>query len=128
MASFVLLITSSPVDHQGVITAINFARSALEANHQVLGVFFYGAGTHNANSLQVVPTDEFQPHSAWLELAKNKIPMHVCVTAAARRGILSQEDASEQDMASYNLRPPFKASGLGQFIEMINNADRVVQF
>ncbi|GGD78082.1 sulfurtransferase complex subunit TusD [Lacimicrobium alkaliphilum] len=128
MARFSLLITSSPVDDQGVVTAINFARAALAANHQLCGIFFYGPGTHNANSLQLVPTDEFQPYSAWLELAAQGIPLHVCVTAAARRGILSETEANEQDSVSYNLTPPFQASGLGQFIELMNSADRVVQF
>lgn len=128
MARFSLLVTSSPFDRQGAASAINFARAVIHTQHQLLGIFFYQAGVHNANALQSAPTDEFQPYSAWLELAQQGVPLHVCVSAAARRGVISQADACEQGMEGSNLNAPFQASGLGQFIELMHEADRVVQF
>ncbi|ALS98396.1 sulfurtransferase complex subunit TusD [Lacimicrobium alkaliphilum] len=127
MAKFSLVVTSSPFDQQGAASALNFARAALDAGHQLSGIFFYQDGVHNANALQSVPGDEFQPYCAWLELAQQGIPLHVCVSAAARRGVISETDAAEQGIPGSSLKPPFQASGLGQLIELMNEADRVVQ-
>lgn len=128
MAKFSLVVTSSPFDQQGAVSAINFARAIIEAQHELVGVFFYQGGVHNANALQSIPTDEFQPYSAWLELAQQGVPLHVCVSAAARRGVISATDAAEQGIPRSNLKSPFQASGLGQLVELMNDADRVVQF
>jgi len=128
MARFSLLVTSSPFDQQGAASALNFARAALDAGHHLSGIFFYQGGVHNANALQSIPTDEFQPYSAWLKLAQQGVALHVCVSAAARRGIISETDAAEQGIQGSSLKPPFQASGLGQLVELMNDADRVVQF
>ncbi|WP_088329203.1 sulfurtransferase complex subunit TusD [Lacimicrobium sp. SS2-24] len=128
MAKFTLLVTSSPFDQQGSNTALQFARAILDAGHQLCGVFFYQGGVLNANVLQCPPEDECHYYNAWQELAEKAVPMHVCVTAAARRGVISESDARDQDMSNSNLTEPFQASGLGQLVELMAQADRVVQF
>lgn len=110
MAKFSLFVTSSPFDQQGAVSALNFAQAALDAGHQLSGIFFYQSGVHNANALQSVPADEYQPYSGWLKLAQQGVNLHVCVSAAARRGVISAADAAEQGIQGNSLKPPFQAS------------------
>lgn len=126
MASFTLVVTSPPFDSQGSETALRFAQALLKMRHTLNGVFFYQAGVLSANGWQTPPNDEENAFKAWAALAtQHQIPLHVCVTAANRRGLL--EDGNDIDVA-HNLQSPFIASGLGQLMALCDNCDRVVQF
>ncbi|AWL12000.1 Sulfurtransferase TusD like protein [Saliniradius amylolyticus] len=127
MASFTLLLTRSPFQSSGPATALTFAQSALALGHQINGVFFYLAGVDNANALHTPPGDEANWHDLWTEFhQKTQVPLHVCVTAAAKRGVIAKEDASQHQVQP-NLHKPFQASGLGELIKLISQSDRVVQ-
>ncbi|GAB3016529.1 sulfurtransferase complex subunit TusD [Bowmanella dokdonensis] len=126
MATFTLLVTSAPFDTQA--TAIQFAQAVLACGHRIEGVFFYQAGVAHANCWQSSPSDEYQPYRAWQQLAASGVPLHVCVTAAARRGLVSPTEMEERNLTGCNLIPPFEVSGLGQLVELISKADRLVQF
>jgi tRNA 2-thiouridine synthesizing protein D len=129
MASFSLLVTHPPFDHQHAYSAYRFALSAIQSGHQVKGVFFYQAGVHNSNSFQAGHSDEFNLHQAWVGLGnKHNIPLQVCVTAANRRGIINQHDARDADSEHYNLTAPFSEVGLGDLVELMHGSDRVIQF
>ena len=129
MAKISLLVTSSPIDSQLAYSAYQFASAAIDNNHQINGIFFYQSGVHNANSLQVVLNDEIGLVEKWKQLSqKYKIPLNVCVTAANKRGIISQQDALDEDLIHFNLEFPFQAVGLGELIQLSVNSDRLVQF
>jgi tRNA 2-thiouridine synthesizing protein D len=129
MASFSLLVTHPPFDHQHAYSAYRFALSAIQLGHQVKGVFFYQAGVHNSNSFQAGHSDELNLHQAWVSLSnKHSIPLQVCVTAANRRGIINQQDAKDADREHYNLTVPFCEVGLGDLVELMHGSDRVIQF
>ena len=129
MARFTLVVTQSPFDNQAPYSAYRFACAALEAGHQVSGIFFYQSGVHNSNAFQSGHSDELNMHEKWSSLhAESKVPLMVCVTAANRRGIINEQDAEALDNHHFNLVAPFTEVGLGDLVELINAADRTIQF
>jgi tRNA 2-thiouridine synthesizing protein D len=129
MSSFTLLVTSPAFDSQSSYTAFEFCRAALSKNHQIDSVFFYQKGVTNSNNFLVNHSDEINLHKLWQDLAiENRLALNVCVTAANRRGIITEQDAQELDHDSFNLKAPFESVGLGELMSSLNNADRLVQF
>lgn len=118
-----LLITSSPLQTHSAHTAFRFATAALSMNHTLEQVFFIQAAVDIIHPLQT-DADEFNAHQAWLELAeKVNIPLHLCINACHKRGLLNDNDA---------LNPQFNAkfisSGLVQYFNACQQADRSLTF
>jgi tRNA 2-thiouridine synthesizing protein D len=129
MPSFTLLVTSSAFDSQSSHTAYEFCRAALGKNHQIHSVFFYQKGVMNSNAFLTNHSDELNLHELWRSLAlENTLTLNVCVTAANRRGIITEQDAEDLDIDSFNLKAPFESVGLGELISSLNASDRLVQF
>ncbi|MBU2876397.1 sulfurtransferase complex subunit TusD [Aliiglaciecola lipolytica] len=130
MASFCIIVTSSPLESQDCYSAYRFVQAAIEDGHSISGVFFYQSGVELANSFQTMLSDELAIYPKWCELAdKHAIPLQVCVTAANRRGILSEQDSLQNDTpALFNLNPPFQSVGIGELVSMLNESDRSIQF
>ena len=129
MATISLLVMSAPGASQNVQSALRFAQTVAQSEHQLKGIFFYADGVLNANFLQVFPADEQAIYSAWTSLATQyQCPLLVCVTAASKRGVLSQTDASDNDLKQFSLQAPFEAVGLGELAELFHSSDKVIQF
>lgn len=129
MASFTLLVTSAPFSEQNAYSAYRFALAAVQSDHTVNGVFFYQSGTLSGSSLQITPSDEFDLYSAWQKLAQEyQVPLMVCVSAASKRGITTEQDASETDNPHFSLTAPFESVGLGELANLMNSSDRLIQF
>jgi tRNA 2-thiouridine synthesizing protein D len=129
MSRFGLLVTHAPFDSPDAWSAYQFASAALKLGHSIDGIFFYSTGTLNANRFITPFSDETNLHQKWCELhAKYRTPLLSCVSSANRRGILSAEDAAENDDNQYNLAPPFAQVGLGEFFQLCHQCDRIVQF
>jgi tRNA 2-thiouridine synthesizing protein D len=129
MASFSLLITKAAFDQQDAYSAYRFALSVIKLGHQLKGIFFYQSGVHNSNAFQSGHSDELNLYNCWQTLAEeHDIPLLVCVTAANRRGIINQEDATDLDIEHFNLAAPFTEVGLGDLVELMNDSDRLIQF
>lgn len=115
-----IMVTTPPYSNL-TVTAIDFIKAALNAKINVIGVFFYQDGVINANKHITIASDEFQAIKQWQELHdKHNIALHLCYTAAEKRGI-----REETDIASIN--EIFTISGLGELVELTAKADRVVQ-
>ncbi|EKT60389.1 sulfur transfer complex subunit TusD [Providencia rettgeri Dmel1] len=54
--------------------------------------------------------------------------MHICVSAALRRGVVDQEQAQSLSLPTANLADGFIMSGLGSLAEAMITTDRTVQF
>ncbi|MBC3767752.1 sulfurtransferase complex subunit TusD [Neptunicella marina] len=129
MTTYSLFVTSSPTDHAGAYTALQFAQALLKLGHHIKGVFFYQQGVHNANSFNHPLADETNLTQEWITLANyNNVELHICVTAASKRGVRNGEEAAENNSTHYNLEPPFLASGLGEWVSLVKQSDKVVQF
>ena len=68
------------------------------------------------------------PNTAQKLADEHGVALHTCIAAAQRRGILDALVAKEAEKATFNVRPPFLLSGLGQLAEMLLTADRVIRF
>lgn len=126
---FVLLVTGAPYGSQGASSAYQFCVSALQAGHEIVGVFFYQEGVLNASQLVSPASDEINLPDFWSLLATQyRFPLEVCVSASLRRGIINKVEADQLELSQFNLKPPFVLSGLGQLAELSASADRLVQF
>jgi tRNA 2-thiouridine synthesizing protein D len=109
--------------------ALRFARAAVAKGHRIHRVFFYHAGVALANAMVVQPQGEPDVAAAWAAFAaEHDIELAVCIAAALRRGVLSEEDAERYDRVGSNLKPPFRIVGLGQWVDAVVESDRVVTF
>ncbi|HIP76373.1 MAG TPA: sulfurtransferase complex subunit TusD [Psychromonas hadalis] len=129
MAIFTIMITGAPYGTQGASSGYLFCKAALEMKHTLAGVFFYQQGVFNANALTSPASDEVDLPQCWADLAiKHGFPLEVCVSAALRRGVLSEDESKQLGLSQHNLKFPFVLSGLGQFAELSAKCDRLVQF
>lgn len=126
---FAIQINSSPYQAQAGETAYRFIRAALKTGHEVIRVFFYNDGIYHALRYVTPPDDENPITSRWSELAKeHQIDLVVCISAAQRRGLLSQGEAKRQQKLDNDLAEGFRISGLGQLVEAALKADRFIVF
>lgn len=109
--------------------ALRFAEAVLAAGHEIVRLFFYREGVHNATDFGVWPQDEQDLSLAWRNLiASHGLDAVVCVAAAQRRGLVSVEEAQRHGLPGSNMSPPWVLSGLGQLHEGIQEADRLICF
>ncbi|UAA37297.1 sulfurtransferase complex subunit TusD [Paraneptunicella aestuarii] len=129
MAKFLILVTSPHYDSDSAKSSYEFAKAAIEQNHEVLGIFFYQSGVSHANQFNAPLSDEPSASSLWQELAtRYKVNLLVCATAASRRGIADKEEAKRMTFNGDNLSEHFTMSGLTEFSALSTQATRVVQF
>ncbi len=126
---FNILVTEGPYTHQASDTAYRFARAAIDCGHEVIRIFFYHDGVHNATRLSSPPTDDRDVIARWVRLAENdNVDLAVCIAASLRRGVLSEESARQSGETIANLEKNFKVAGFGYFIEGSIIADRTLVF
>lgn len=119
--SLAVMVTTPPtanVTH----TAYKIVEQAINDNITLAGVFFYQAGVLNASKYVAIPSDELQMITLWRELQhKHNIPLHLCATAAEKRGLIHPDDDYQL------LHKEFTLSGLGELVLLTTQADRLVQ-
>jgi len=126
---FNILVSEGPYTHQASDSAYHFAKAAVECGHQVIRVFFYHDGVHNATRLATPPSDEQDVVARWVRFAKdNDIDLAICIAASLRRGVLGPGSAQLAGQTAVNLDENFKVAGFGHFIEGAIAADRTVVF
>lgn len=125
---FTIMVSKSPFDSRNAEQALAFCYAAIAQNFVISQVFFYQSGVHNASQLLQPASDEINMYTNWLELYNaHQVPLNVCVSASARRGVLS-EDFIEgySDIVNHaNLSAPFSAVGLSAYFEALNNSDTI---
>ncbi len=122
MKTLAVVVTTPPYSHL-TITALNYVEAALQAEVEVIGVFFYQDGVMHANQNISIASDEYQAIQHWQRLHQNyQLPLHICITAAEKRGIVC--DALDNE----KVNQAFTVSGLGELVELTTKASRLVQF
>lgn len=125
----VVQVSGDPYQSQGSNTAYHFILTALKKKHSILRVFFYQGGVYNAFRYAMPPDDECQVSARWSKLAEEYgVDLVVCISAAQRRGLLCEEEASLQGKQDRDLADGFRIAGLGQLAEAMIEADRVLMF
>jgi len=117
-----VVVTTPPYSHL-TITALTYVEAALVAGINVIGVFFYQDGAMHANKDISIASDEYQAIVHWQRLQQQyQLPLHICITAAEKRGIACDSIDNEQ------VNKAFTVSGLGELVELTTKASRLVQF
>ncbi|TVP93499.1 MAG: sulfurtransferase complex subunit TusD, partial [Pseudomonadaceae bacterium] len=97
--------------------------------HSIHRLFFYRDAVHLASSLSVQPQDECDLAVEWREfIRQHELDAVVCIAAALRRGVLDSAEAKRWERTSSNAAEPWVLSGLGQWVDAMQRADRAVTF
>ncbi|WP_194439713.1 sulfurtransferase complex subunit TusD [Vibrio fluminensis] len=127
--TYTLVVNGAVYGSQSARNAYQFAHAVIEQGHTLVSVFFYQDGVTNGTGLSVPANDEFDLTKAWQELAsQHDVRLETCVAAALRRGIVSQDEATQHGLTQCNLAEGFHQAGLGSLAEAMLVQDRVVQF
>ncbi|MCH2157778.1 MAG: sulfurtransferase complex subunit TusD [Oleiphilaceae bacterium] len=125
----VILITGSPYSSQAPYSALQYCKAAIAAGHEIYRVFLYQDGIQLSNRLATPPQDEINIFNEWTDFIEaNSIDAVTCIAAAARRGVIDQNEAERHNKDSYNIHSAFELSGLGQLVEANIQADRLITF
>ena len=123
--NYVLAIRQPVYGSQGAYLAYQLAQALLAEGHQLRQVFFMQDAVSTGNALVYPANDEFHLQKAWQKLAaQHQFPLHLCVAAAQRRGVVNGQSAA--DGQSHNLAEGFELAGLGEFSQAVLQADRVL--
>ncbi len=126
---YAIQINAAPSAGYASWTAYHFIQAALLAGHQILQIFFYQEGIYNAFRYALPPEDEANLIALWSELARDQgVDLVVCISAAQRRGLLHQDEASRQGALDDDLAEGFRLAGLGQWVQATLSADRSLVF
>ena len=127
--NFAVLVYGAPYSCSASLSALNFAEAALAEGHGVHRVFFYMDGVYSANALAAPPQDETDLTQRWSRFAlAHGQELCICIASSLRRGLLDDTEAARYDKPAANLAPGFVIAGLGQYIEALLAADRVMAF
>lgn len=92
--TYTLVVNGSVYGSQSARHAYQFACALLEKGHQLVSVFFYQDGVHNASGLVLPANDEFDLTKAWQQLSqRHQVRLEACVAASLRRGIVDRHEA-----------------------------------
>lgn len=127
--NYVLVVDGPAYGRQSARSAYQFALAVIDQGHRLSRIFFYQDGVYNGSALTAPASDEFDLVAAWQQLsAEHNIELQTCVAAALRRGIVSAQEAEQNQLPGNNLAAGFEPAGLGGLAEALLTADRVIQF
>ncbi len=126
---YAIQVNASPCHSNTGHGALQFCRAVIAQGHSVFRVFFYHEGIYHAFKHNSPPDDEIQLTSCWRELAESHgVDLVVCISAAQRRGLLYADEAERRNKLDDDLAAGFRIGGLGQWVEALVEADRVIVF
>jgi tRNA 2-thiouridine synthesizing protein D len=127
---YALFVHGSPFQSKACHSALTFAKAIIKSQeHQLKGVFFYQDAVLIGNRFNQNPRDEFDLQTAWQDLSKqHNIELSLCIAAAVRRGIISEQESQRYELDSSNLATQFKLEGLGTLVSLMNDCDKVISF
>lgn len=109
--------------------ALRFAQALLDAQHEIIQLFFYQHAVHLAAVSAVSPRDELDICAEWQEfIQQHALETTVCIAAALKRGVLDEAEAKRHERLAAVLNPSFNLAGLGQLHEATQKAERVIFF
>jgi tRNA 2-thiouridine synthesizing protein D len=126
--NFAIVLLAGPQD-PAARSALNFASAVLNAGHQISRLFFYRDAVYLATALGVQPQDEADVYADWRTfISDNQLDGVICIAAALRRGVLNDAEANRWQRPVANTGAPWELSGLGQWVDSLQTADRTVTF
>ncbi len=120
MTTFALLLTSAGFASQSLCSALQFARTVRHLGHHIDHIFLYQDAVMLASAQIDLPADEPDLSAELAEFCQQQqIPLLFCVTAAEKRGVVSNTLAA---------RDGYTAAGLAEFAMRQSTIDKLVQF
>lgn len=116
LATIIISYHADVTKHDSLVHLSRFIHSAIKQQHHILGVFLYQHAVYHASQSISLPTDELQITRTWQSIADLGIPLTLCVTAAEKRGVNTEQTQ------------PFQVAGLAEFAMNVISADKWVQF
>ena len=109
--------------------ALRFVQAVLGGGHELVRLFFYQEGVHNACGSIIPPQDEINLGREGQDfIDQHRLDSVVCIAAALRRGVLNHEEAERYQLPAGCVSGAWELSGLGQLHDAIQSADRLVCF
>ncbi|MHA1615536.1 MAG: DsrE/DsrF/TusD sulfur relay family protein [Candidatus Thorarchaeota archaeon] len=118
MAKLAFIVQTEPYKFEAVDTLLKLVEAANAANHEILGVFFYGSGVYGLQK-------HIDPGSTVRNLSK-KIKENLADKGIALIGCRTW--LSTDGMWEENRIENVRDEGLGSLTEMIAEADKVITF
>ncbi|HEX5792752.1 MAG TPA: DsrE family protein [Rheinheimera sp.] len=120
MTRFGLLLTSDGFASQSLASVLLFARTAVQHNHCIDHIFLYQDAVYCAADNIDLPADEPDLSAELASFCQQlQIPLLFCVTAAEKRGVVSDTLAA---------RAGYTGAGLAELAMRQSNIDKLVQF
>lgn len=125
---FAIALLAGPQD-PAARSALSFADAVIQRGHEISHLFLYRDAVHLASELAVYPQDEPDLHAQWRAFIRDhQLDAVVCIAASLRRGVLDSGETQRWGKPASNTGEPWQLSGLGQWIEALQVADRTVTF
>ncbi|QYJ80608.1 sulfurtransferase complex subunit TusD [Shewanella acanthi] len=129
MSKFIIQVNGPAYGTSASHSALRFTQAALSSGHEIHCVFFYQDGVYNTTDFNLPASDEFDIVAAWKQLAlEHQVSLVNCVSAALRRGIVSEQESKENGLPHWNVGSSFVMGGLGELVTGIEAADRLMCF
>ena len=113
------MVNSSPWGSTRSLLALRFLRASLAADHTVSAVYFRGEGVyHGLAGRQSDPGAEDLPRAYQTLASDNNLNLLLCSAAVSRRFPTDFSGSSA----------PWQLAGLAQWVELLEQSDRVVTF
>jgi tRNA 2-thiouridine synthesizing protein D len=126
--NFAIALLAGPQD-PAARSALRFAQAVIASGHTINRLFFYRDGVHVASRLGVQPQDEKDICAQWRDFIEEQgLDAVVCIAAALRRGVLDSAEAERWGSPGASTGEPYALSGLGQWVDALQTADRSVTF
>lgn len=116
MGKLLIILFSSPLQHQNTDTVYEFAKAAVEEGHEV-SVFCDADAVYNLVATQIL-LDQTTPAKKLAKLIDMGVRVLVCQQSARLRGIEVEKGLIEKVMKS----------SLGELAQLMEESDRVVSF
>ena len=129
MSKFIIQVNGPAYGTSASLNALRFTQASLQSGHEITCVFFYQDGVYNSTDFNLPASDEYDVVKGWKQLAaEHQVSLVNCVSAALRRGIVSQQEAQENGLSHWNVERSFIMGGLGELVTGIESADRLICF
>ncbi len=130
MQPLVFLVTASPLCGRAHLSAQRLLAAAIQAGLKVEAVFFYAAATAVATPQRESRGEPYDLSLAWARLSrKHAVPLLLCATAAARRGITTDAGSAPSDTrAPVHLADGFKLGSITDLTLYLCHDIRLLEF
>ena len=124
-----VMVLSSPHASTHSHTALQYCQAAVAAGHNIYRIFFYHEAAYLANTSNCSPQDEINLPQSWQNfIQQNNIDAVVCIASGLKRGVLDNTEAQRYEKDHAILSPATELSGLGQWIDAVNQSDQHIIF